>query len=152
MAIYALGESLPAGPPFSLGHCFPFAYNFGATGSLFEDSPRFQIGLDAERSEFAADAGMLESAERRLLIIQQAIDRYPAGSDLRCDATCALKIRAAHVSVEAVLRIIGDPNRILVILVGDDRENGAENLFLGKPMCKRREIPKPTEWRLGPSD
>jgi hypothetical protein len=50
-------------------------------GSL-QDGPRFKKRLDPERSEFAADAGMFESAERRLLIVKHAVDRHSAGSDL----------------------------------------------------------------------
>jgi len=34
-----------------------------------KDGPRFKKRLDPERSEFTADAGMFESAERRLLIV-----------------------------------------------------------------------------------
>src|ERR1700722_7398051 len=93
--------------------------------------PRFKKCLDPERSEFTADAGMLESAEWRLLVVQHAVDRHAAGLKLRCDATGALNVRAAHVSVEAVLRIVGDPDRIVFVLVGDDREDGPENLFPG---------------------
>ena len=58
---------------------------------------------------------MLESAERRLLIVQHAVDRNAAGEDLRGDAARALNVRAAHVSVEAVLRIVGDSDRILLV-------------------------------------
>src|SRR5579863_9607533 len=74
--------------------------------NLFENGPRFKIRLDPECSEFAAEAGMLESAEWSLLIVYQAIDCYSAGLDMRCDAACALNVRAAHVSVEAILRIV----------------------------------------------
>jgi hypothetical protein len=41
---------------------------------FFEDGSRFKIRFDSERSEFAAEAGMLESAERSLLIVQWAIN------------------------------------------------------------------------------
>src|SRR5579863_216927 len=96
-----------------------------------QDGPRLKERLDAERSEFTSEAGMLKSAERRLLIVQHAVDRYAAGSDLRCDAARALKVRTAYVSVEAVLSIVRYPDRILFVLVGDDREDGPENLFPG---------------------
>src|SRR5690348_9788208 len=94
---------------------------------LFEDGSWFEKRLDPECSEFTADAGMLEPAERRLLIVQHSVDRYAAGLDLRRDAACALNVRAAHVSVEAVLRIVGDLYCILFVLVSDDREDGPEN-------------------------
>src|SRR5580658_7660342 len=97
----------------------------------FQNGPRFKKRLDAERSEFAADTGMLESAERRLLIVQHTVDCHAAGLDLRCDAARALNVRAAYVSVESVLRIVGDPDRVFFVLVGDDREDRPENLFPG---------------------
>jgi hypothetical protein len=34
-----------------------------------QDGPRFKKRLDAERSELTPDAGMLETAERSLLIV-----------------------------------------------------------------------------------
>jgi hypothetical protein len=83
----------------------------------------------SRRFQIATDAGMLESAKWRLLIVQQATDRYPTGLDLRGNAARALNVCSAHVSVEAVLRIVGNPDCILFVLVGDDRKNGPENLF-----------------------
>src|SRR5689334_11165748 len=112
-----------ADPPllYSVRHRLPFSFPLSpVTAVLFEDSPRFQIRLDPKRSEFPANARMFESAERRLLIVQQAVDRYPPGLDLRCDVACATKVRTAHVSVEAVLRIVGDSDRILFVFVRDD--------------------------------
>ena len=41
---------------------------------LFENCPRFEKRFDAVRAEFAANAGVLESAERRLLIVKHAVD------------------------------------------------------------------------------
>src|SRR5579872_3596718 len=96
-----------------------------------QDCTRLEERLDPVDTKFATDAGVFESAERRLLIVQHAVDRYATGFDLRCDATGALCVRAADVSVEAVLRIVGDPDRIFFVLVGDDREDGSEYLFPG---------------------
>ena len=79
----------------------------------FEDSPRFEKRFDPERAEFAADARVLKSTEGRLLIVKHAVDRYASGLDLGRHATGALNVRTAHVSVEAVLRVVGYPDRIL---------------------------------------
>src|ERR1700722_15677164 len=96
-----------------------------------ENGSRLKKRLDPERSEFAADAGVLESAERRLLIVQKSVDRDAAGEDSRGYATRAVTVRAPPVSVKTVLRIVGDPDRILVVPVCDDREDGPEDLFPG---------------------
>ena len=74
---------------------------------------------------------MLESAERRLLIVKHAIDRYTAGEDLRGHPARALDVGSAHESVEAEARVVRDPDRIFLGFVGDDTQDGAENLFLG---------------------
>jgi hypothetical protein len=55
--------------------------------------PKVRIG---EAPEFAANAGVLESAERRLLIVKHAVDRDAAGLDLRRHAAGALNVGAAH--------------------------------------------------------
>src|SRR5579871_3715048 len=98
---------------------------------LLQDGPRFKKRLDPEQSEFTADAGMLESAERRLLVVQHAVDCHATSLDPRGDAAGALNVCAAYISVEAVFRVVGDPDRIFFVFVGDDREDGPENLFPG---------------------
>ena len=60
---------------------------------------------------------MLESAERRLLIIKHSVDRYPAGEDLRGYAACALNVAPAYVAVEAVARVVSDLDGIIVSFV-----------------------------------
>src|SRR6266478_8645771 len=74
---------------------------------------------------------MLESAERRLLIVQHSVDRNAAGKDLRGDAARARYVGPAYEGVKAEIRVIGDSDRIFVGFVGDDTQNGAENLLPG---------------------
>src|SRR6202034_4954649 len=89
------------------------------SGSL-KDGLWLKKRLNSVDAKFATHAGLFESAERCLLVVYQAIDRNPAGLDLRCDSTGALNVSPTHVSVEAVLRIVGDPDCILFVLVGDN--------------------------------
>ena len=44
---------------------------------------------------------------------------------------CAAHISPADVGVQAVARIVGIPDRVFVIVIGDDAEDGAENLVAG---------------------
>src|SRR5258708_37822985 len=83
-----------------MGWC-PCLIRSGTAAQSLEDGARFEKRLDPERAEFAADAGMLESAPRSLLIIKHAVDRYTAGKDLRGDAARARPIGPAHEAVEA---------------------------------------------------
>src|SRR5260370_16221391 len=97
----------------------------------FENGPGFETRLDPVCAEFAAHAGVLEPAERRLLIVKHAVDGYAAGLDLRSHPARALDVGPAHEGMEAEAWVVGDPDRIFLGFVGDDREDGAENLFLG---------------------
>jgi hypothetical protein len=97
----------------------------------FENDPRFETRLDPVCAEFAAHAGGLESAERRLLIAKHAVDGYAAGLDRLSHPARALDVGPARESMEAEARVVGDPDRIFLGYVGDDREDRAENLFLG---------------------
>src|SRR4029077_15231202 len=40
-------------------------------------------------------------------------------------------IGSVHIGVQAIAGIVGNPDGILVIVIGDDTEDGAENLFPG---------------------
>jgi hypothetical protein len=73
---------------------------------------------------------VFESAERRLLIVKHAVDRYSAGLNLRRHAARALYVGPAHEGVEAEARVVGDPDRIFLGFTGDNREHGPKNLFL----------------------
>src|ERR1700733_4663234 len=114
---------------YVVAHKLVLAVGF-LSGSL-KDGLWLKKRLNSVDAKFATHAGLFESAERCLLVVWPAIDRNPAGLDLRCDSTDALNVSPTHVSVEAVLRIVGDPDCIFFVLVGDDREDGPENLFLG---------------------
>jgi hypothetical protein len=43
----------------------------------------------------------------------------------------ALAVLAVDVGVEAVFDVVGDGDGSVVVAVGDDRQDGAEDLFLG---------------------
>src|SRR5579864_8532809 len=81
---------------------------------------RLEKGFDPEGTEFTAHAGVFKSAERRLLIIKHAVDCYAACEEMGGHAASALYIGPAHVGVQAVGGIVDDPDRILVVFVGDD--------------------------------
>src|SRR5260370_41316906 len=52
-------------------------------GRLFENCLRFEKRFDTVGAKFTANAGILESAKRRLLIVKHAVDRDATGLDLR---------------------------------------------------------------------
>jgi hypothetical protein len=61
----------------------------------FEYRSRFENGANAARAVLATHTRVFEPAERRLLIVQHAVDRHAAGLDLRSDASGALNVGAA---------------------------------------------------------
>src|SRR5260221_11096068 len=96
-----------------------------------KDRPRFQKRLDPERAEFAADAGVLESPERRLLVVQHAVDRHAPCEELRGDAARAPCIGSVHVGMEAEVCVVSESDRFVFVVIGDYTEYGTENLLLG---------------------
>jgi hypothetical protein len=66
-----------------------------------------------------------------LLIVQQAVYRHAARKKLRSHVARAPCIGSVHVGVQAVARVVGNPDCIFVVVIGDDTEDGTENLFPG---------------------
>src|ERR1700746_4077309 len=98
---------------------------------LFENCLRLEKRFDAVGAKFTANAGILESAERRLLIVKHAVDRDATGLDLRGHPAGALYVGPVHEGVEAEARVVGDPDRIFLGFIGNNREDGPENLLPG---------------------
>ena len=59
----------------------------------------------------------------------RAVHADLAGADPRRDAARALEVARRHVAGEAVGRVVGDPDRVLLVLVGQDREHRPEDLL-----------------------
>jgi hypothetical protein len=78
---------------------------------------------------------MLETAKWGLLVVQHPVDRDAAREDSRSHAACAIYIAAAYVGVKAEVSVIGDSDRILLVLVGDDAQDGTEYLFPRLSWC-----------------
>src|SRR5260370_28323711 len=74
---------------------------------------------------------MLETAKWRLLVVKHAVDRYAPGEELGRHATRAFYVGTVYVGVKAEVRVIGDPDRIFLVFIGDDGQDGAENLLPG---------------------
>jgi hypothetical protein len=80
-------------------------------------------------AEFTANARVLEPAEWSLLVVNQTVNRYAAGEDLRGDATRALYIGPAYEGVEAEARIVGvASHRFRMIIFRVDSLGGATEI------------------------
>src|SRR5690606_20238709 len=79
---------------------------------------------------FAAHARLLVAAERVLGINDHGVDRYAAGAKTAGDLVTPLHIGAEHRAAQAVVGVVGLHHRIILVLVGDDRDHGSKNLLL----------------------
>src|SRR5688572_20415917 len=85
--------------------------------------------LETVVAPLAAVARLLVAAERRAEVGRCPVDADLAGADPRRDAARALEVARRHVAGEAVRRVVGDPDRIVLVVVGQDREHGPEDLL-----------------------
>src|SRR4051794_1089754 len=87
--------------------------------------------FDPEPSVLAAVAGLLVSAERRERVVGATVDLDLPGAELASDGLGALGIARPHPAGEPVLGVVGDADRVLLVVVGHDRQHRAEDLLLG---------------------
>src|SRR5215472_3343379 len=71
------------------------------------------------RPLFTADAGEFESSPRGLRIISHAIDHDAAGTYFRRHATRTLEITSEDSGMQAILRVVGDPDRLVLRVICD---------------------------------
>ena len=92
-----------------------------------------EVLLEALDAVLAADAAGLVAAERHVgAVADAAVDRRS------CRCGCAGPRRwpapsdaGGHAAGQAVLDVVGDAHRVVVVVVGDDHEHRAEDLLLG---------------------
>src|SRR5688572_17014067 len=79
---------------------------------------------------FPAVPRLLEAAEGRVHVEGAAVDVDLAGADAARDALRMRVVLRPYGAGEAVRRVVRDADGVLFVLVGDDREHRAEDLFL----------------------
>src|SRR5579859_6936596 len=98
------------------------------------DGLGFQIFLDPLEPPFAADTRALVAAEGEIgRDAHTAIDRDRAGAHAARDAHGALLVRGDDHARQSIFAIVGDADRVLVVLVGNDHEHGTKNLLSSDP-------------------
>src|ERR1700722_1045827 len=99
--------------------------------SGLEDGAGFEKRLEPVPAIFSAYAGVFESTPGRLWIVRHAVDHDAARPQLRGHAARTAKVGPDDGGVKTIFGVVGDRYRFVLGLVGDDTENGAENLFPG---------------------
>src|SRR3954462_1903948 len=87
--------------------------------------------LEAVRAVLAAVAAVLVATERGDGVERTTVDLDLAGADATSDLLGPLGVGSLHATRQAVDRVVGDADRILFVLVADDRQDRAEDLLLG---------------------
>src|SRR6478736_6014653 len=95
------------------------------------DVLRLQEHLVAPGPAFTPGARGLGAAEGLAQVAHVlAVDEAHAGFDRRGDAGCAADVLGPHIAREAVLRVVGDADRIGLVLERDQAGDRAEDLVL----------------------
>src|SRR5262245_36994276 len=76
--------------------------------------------LEAILAQFAAVARLLEAAERREHVERATVDVDLTGPQAPRDADGTRLVLRPHTAGEAVGRVVGDADRVILIAVGDD--------------------------------
>src|SRR5579859_5097528 len=98
---------------------------------LLENGARFKKRIDPVSAIFTANARIFESSPGRLRIIRHVVDHNTTRPYLRGHSTRALKVGPEDGGVEAIFRVVGDPDRLVLGVISDDGQHRAEDLLLG---------------------
>src|SRR5918999_6401450 len=118
---------------------------------------RGQELLDPEAAELSPVTGLLVAAERGQRVEGPAVYLHLAGADPQRNRLGAFLVARPDATGQAVLAVVGDPDRVVFIRVGLDREHRAEDLLLGDRHLRRNlredrradeESAFQTVWRL----
>src|SRR5262249_4802439 len=89
----------------------------------------FAVRLHGVLPAVAADAAQLVAAEGRIAVHRAAVDLHGAGAERGGDAQTARRVTGPQVSVQAVVRVVGDGDRFLFVAKRDRGDHRAEDLL-----------------------
>ena len=91
---------------------------------------QLDVLVDPLQPVLAPQAGALEAAERTADVEHGLVDPDVAGAHAPRHPTRALRVAAPDAAREAVGRVVGDRDRLVLAVVGDHRDDRAEDLLL----------------------
>ena len=87
--------------------------------------------LKPDEAVLTSDTAVLVAAERRVRAVAGgAVEPDEARAQPSCHRQRAVQRTRHHVSGQAVGAVVGDPDGVLLVLVGNDSEDGPEDLLL----------------------
>src|SRR6266851_4701555 len=96
-----------------------------------QDCLRLEVGLEPEDAEFAADARLLEPTEGRRRIVWRAVYDDTPSLDMARHCQRPSRVGRDDISLQPIGRVIGDRDRLRLVLIGKHAQHRAENLFPG---------------------
>src|ERR687889_2245975 len=90
-----------------------------------------QVLLEAESAHRATDAGLLVAAHRGVGVRGCAVEADPPRAQAVDDATGVGPVAAEDVAAQPVGRVVGDPQGLVLVAVGQNGQDGAEDLLPG---------------------
>src|SRR4029453_17032087 len=110
------------------GHCSVAELHLRARRQM--DRLRLEVGAQTFGTQLAAEAGLLEAAERRGELHPEAVHAVVPGAHAPRRGEAALGVGAPGRAREPVVRVVGDPNRLAVVaVVRDQRHHRPEDLL-----------------------
>ncbi len=95
-----------------------------------DDGLQLGVRVQPERAAVATDAAVLRATERRLLVALHGVDPHVAGPQPPRHPHRAAGVLAEHVVVEAELGVVGDRDRLLLLVEGNHDDHRTEDLLL----------------------
>src|SRR5262245_39010119 len=92
---------------------------------------RLEELLEPVAAELTTKARLAVTAERGDGVELAAVDHHAAGPQLAGDPVGPLVVGRPHRAGESVARVVGDVDRIVIVVVRDERQHGPEDLLLG---------------------
>jgi len=87
------------------------------------------MGLQSIPAIFATDAGLLEPTEGRQRRMRRAVDHDTTAFQLLGDTMRVPQIGALNIGLQAVWTVVGDCDGFAFIVVGNDAQHRAEDIF-----------------------
>src|SRR5678810_221021 len=94
----------------------------------------FEIFLDAKLAKFAAEARLFVASPGSLYVRRlHVVDPDDARTDRLHHSHGLVDVTRPHRGGEAIRRVVGDAQRVLLVVERDHRADRAENFFAGNP-------------------
>src|SRR5262249_50333965 len=90
--------------------------------------PDLDVFIGARLAPFAPVATLLVPPERRVET-ESVVDRSPTGSQPAGYCPSLLDVGGGDISGKTIFRVVGNPDRLVDVVVADDRKHGPEDLL-----------------------